>query len=293
MACCSSNEELLKEDLKKSKELTVALLKEKRALLLSLEKERRAVRRRDKELEGLLKQVGQRETSRSESDLLASGLERSPPKSSVSNTLLDCPSENAALLKRISISERDVRKARDEIRELEDQKLVLEAEVVRLAETLDRVTTGDMRDQLLHEQLHVYEEDFKKEKSEKQAAESRITTLEGAVRNYQDLLSTLTRELDTYKDAYEREKREKETALFQAAGTTALPASGPHSLPEEYSASETASLSSAPHLLQVVYPVVDSTDKELNKQRKRQLSKVGVSARNSNSADGLFHGTER
>lgn len=293
MACA---QEVLAEDLKKTKEEVLSLLKEKRSMLISLQKERKIARKHEHECKELRRQVGMLEDSISAYSSSHSHASVTPETQDIAlNDSVEmhraCKAKNATLLRRNSNLEREMRQSRAKVCELENHKVVLEAEVMRLAESLSKTVQSSPEEDLLKEQLHIYEKDFDKERGEKEAAEGRVSSLRDTVQDCQDLISTLTREVDLYKSAYEREKREKELVLTH--GREGFSGNISYSHPEPFPLLMNGRSQVIPSAqLQVVYPVVDTKTQEQNLRRKQQLNRVGVFARDSTARNSLFYGGE-
>ncbi|XP_032219399.2 TNFAIP3-interacting protein 3 [Nematostella vectensis] len=254
------------------RELVLKLLNEKRTLLGKLHEERKETLRWRSECLQLREEIQGLKTVK-----LRTGLEDlSVESENVPNESEDNASVARALHKKISILQSKIQELRKQNETLASQKKVLENEVFRLANSLSRIDPT-LETELLKEQLLVYEEDFKKEKTDKVNAEQKISSLQEEIRESQELISSLTTEVDMYKRAYEREKEEKEILLVSNSADRnsclELPlCTGPRSQPHR-----TRTLPKP--TLQVVYPVSDIQEQRDDLRRRQQ--RAGVYSRNA------------
>lgn len=253
------------------REFILKLLSEKRTLLAALHSEKKDKLKWKNSFEKL---VEERSTSdRSEQDDKTGCIAR------LGTLTLDdegaaFQNESKILHKRIREQERTIQSLRSQNASLVNQVAVLRSEVIRLAGSLSKLDV-QVDAELLKEQLTLYEEDFQKEKDDKVNAQSKISTLNEQLRDCQDLISSLNVELDLYKTAYEREKREKEKMLLKSLqrdtrGRTTFTSeikrqNRPQQLPKPQ--------------LQVVYPVVNTQAHEDDTRRRQQLQRAGVFTR--------------
>lgn len=181
--------------------------------------------------------------------------------------------ESKILHNRVREQERTIQSLRSQNASQVNQVAVLRSEVIRLAGSLSKLDVK-VDAELLKEQLTLYEEDFQKEKDDKVNAQSKISTLSEQLRDCQDLISSLTVELDMYKTAYEREKKEKEKMLLKSLQrdtrrTTVSSENKRQNRPQQLPKPQ----------LQVVYPVVNTQAHEDDTRRRQQLQRVGVFTR--------------
>lgn len=274
-------EKRIENELERKNTYVLELLRDKRRLNAELESERKLSRKLNEECHDLRRRLGERRTTGRVAHLFESS-------GTNENNTVD-------LKEKIFVLESSLRESRAQIKSLEEHKTLLENEISRLAEALgkDSSSTSDM--QLYIEQLNIYENDFQKEKNEKEKAETKVSALTDQITDCQELISTLTREVDLYKNAFEREKRDKETVLRRERRQ------GPSELPPPQS-KEASDLSSnfpgsdfdkgialpiQPHL-QVVYPLVDSRTQYQDSIRKRELHRRGVFTRSTPESSGFL-----
>ncbi|KAJ7391405.1 hypothetical protein OS493_018449 [Desmophyllum pertusum] len=274
-------------ELERTNAYALSLLKDKRRLNAELESERKLSRKLKEECYDLRRRLRERETTGSESAACSNV-----------NSLVSASEESRAddLADKIEALENSLRESRAQIISLEDHKTVLESEILRLAEELGKDDScSDL--ELYVEQLSIYENDFQKEKNDKEQAESKVSALTDQITDCQELISTLTREVDLYKNAFERERKDKEMALMRERpeGTLLnLPTysqSGMPNFPGNISGDQTrlALPVPAPHL-QVVYPIVDSGIQQQDSKRKRELHRRGVLTRDTpDTTDFGYH----
>lgn len=198
--------------------------------------------------------------------------------SALSALNLDDEAQINQLYKKIREKEDKIREIQSKNGRLLNQVAVLKSEVIRLAGALTRLDSVQPMDRdLLRQQLELYEEDFKKEKDDKVVAQEKLSLLSEQLRDNHEMVQNLTVELDMYKKAYEREKKEKEKILlrnFQSGSDSSRTEST--SLETSRRRPETAL--PAPHL-QVVFPVTNDREQQDEVRRRRQLHQVGVLTR--------------
>ena len=253
----------------------LSLLKDKKHLLTLLDYEREVSLKWKSECWDLRERIKQLETGQGEPGAC------SRPASTCEERKSD------ELLEKVAALEIKLRESKTQINSLEDHKAVLEAEIVRLAESVGKGRSSSDVD-LAMEQLSIYEDDFKKEKNDREKAETQVSVLTDQVLGCQDLISRLTREVGLYKNAFEREKRDKEMVLMRERnenGFLDLPPYTQSELPN-FCGSPSRSVPS-PHL-QVVYPVVDERMQQQDIKRKQELQRRGVLARDSPDTTDFF-----
>ncbi|XP_068698020.1 protein Hook homolog 3-like [Montipora capricornis] len=274
----------IEHELERKNTYVLELLRDKRRLNTELENERKLSRKLKEECHDLRRRLGEQQAAGRGQDSFTSF-----------NSLLQT-SENSAvdLKEKICALENSLRESRAQIISLEEHKALLETEILRLAEALakDNSSSSDM--QLYIEQLNIYENDFQKERNEKEKAETKVSALTDQISDCQELISTLTREVDLYKNAFEREKKDKESVLRKerGEGTIELPPihSQASSLPLNFPGSDfdqglALPTTHQPHL-QVVYPLVDSRIQNQESKRKRELHRRGVLVRSTPESSG-------
>ena len=282
-----AKETRVERELERTNAYVLSLLRDKRRLNEDLENERKLSRKLKEECYDLRKRLRERETAGSDSTACSN-----------TNSLVSVSDRGEAedLASKIEALENSLRESRAQIMSLEDHKTVLESEILRLAEALGKDNSCSELE-LYVEQLSIYENDFQKERSDKEEAQSKVSELSEQITDCQDLISTLTREVDMYKNAFEREKRDKEVAMMQERGETTmlnLPSYSQSTLPNfTGNLSDQARVAlpvPAPHL-QVVYPIVDSGMQQQNSRRKRELHRRGVLTRDTPDTTDFFYGS--
>ncbi|KAL9969622.1 hypothetical protein ACROYT_G021857 [Oculina patagonica] len=274
----------VERELERTNAYVLSLLKDKRRLNAELESERKLSRKLKEECYDLRRRLRETETAGNESVACSNA-----------NSLVSASEENRAedLAARIEALENSLRESRAQIISLEDHKTVLESEILRLAETLGKDDScSDL--ELYVEQLNIYENDFQKERRDKEKAESKVSALTDQITDCQELISTLSREVDLYKNAFERERKDKEVALMRERNDERLlnlPTYSQSGLPNfPGTVSDQARLAlpvPAPHL-QVVYPIVDSGIQQQDSKRKRELHRRGVLTRDTPDTTDFF-----
>lgn len=122
----------------------------------------------------------------------------------------------------------EVRRSELRCSKLEAKNSTLQSELVRLARSFEALhpqssradnETGDKTEdvELIKEQLDLYKEDFKLEHEDKEKIQSEKASLQGRLEQYENLVHSLTKELDLYKSECKRLQDEKgrSTALLQ------------------------------------------------------------------------------
>ena len=271
-------EKRVEHELERTNAYVLVLLKDKRRLNTELQNERKVSRKLRQECYDLRRKLGAQQSIGSRLDSFAT-----------TDCLINM-SENSTeeLERKIRKLEESLCESRTQIKSLEEHKTVLESEILRLAEALGKDSSSSDLD-LMIEQLNIYETDFQKERDDREKAETKVSVLTDQISDCQDLISSLTREVDLYKNAFEREKKDKEIALGRDREkgedlTVKLPtfptAGSSPNFPGSEHNQELASPVQPPHL-QVVYPVVDSRIQHQNSIRKRELHRRGVLTRDS------------
>lgn len=276
----------IESELERTNAYVLELLKDKRRLNKELESERKLSRKLKEECYDLRRRLGEHQTAGSSSDSFA---EINSLVSSSENSTVDLEQKIRAL-------ERSLHESRAQIKSLEEHKSVLESEILRLADALGKDNSSSSDLQLYIEQLNIYENDFQREKNEKEEAETKVSALTDQISDCQELISSLTREVDLYKNAFEREKKDKESVLRRDRGdrtTTDLPSHSPTCLSPNFPGSEVDQgvLALPPHEpahLQVVYPIVDSRTQHQDSIRKRELHRRGVLTRSTPDSTVFF-----
>lgn len=275
--CKDAKEKSAERELERTNSYVLSLLKDKRRLNAELESERKLSRKLKEECCDLRRRLRESEISGNESAACSNV-----------NSLASTSEENRAedLAAKIESLEKSLRESRAQIIALEDHKTVLESEILRLAEALGKDdSNSDV--ELYIEQLSIYEADFEKERKDKEKAETRVSALTDQITDCQELISTLTREVDLYKNAFERERKDREMVLmrerkdervlnlptYSQAGLTNFPGN-------VNDQTRLALPVPAPHL-QVVYPMVDSVLQQEDSKRKRELHRRGVLTRDT------------
>ena len=273
----------IESELERTNAYVLELLKDKRRLNKELENERKLSRKLKEECYDLRRRLGEQQSAGSGSDSFAD-----------INSLVSF-SENSTvdLEEKIRALERSLHESRAQIKSLEEHKSVLESEILRLADALGKDNSSSSDLQLYIEQLNIYENDFQREKNEKEEAETKVSVLTDQISDCQELISSLTREVDLYKNAFEREKKDKESVLRRDRTTIDLPIHSPTGLPPNFPGSEhdqgvLALPPNEPAHLQVVYPIVDSRTQHQDSKRKRELHRRGVLTRSTPDSAGVF-----
>ena len=272
-------------ELERTNSYVLELLRDKRRLNTELENERKLSRKLKEECYDLRRRLGEQQTAGSGSDSFAN-----------SNSLVSLSNNTTAdLEKKIHALEESLRESRTQITSLEEHKTVLESEILRLAEALGKDKSSSTDLELYIEQLNIYENDFQKEKNDKETAETKVSALTDQISDCQEMISSLTREVDLYKNAFEREKKDKESAIRRerSEGTVIDPPSHSQAgLPTNFPGNEpdlgVALPIHAPHL-QVVYPIVDSRTQHQDSKRKRELHRRGVLTRSTPESADFFY----
>lgn len=282
-----AKETRVERELERTNAYVLSLLKDKRRLNADLEHERKLSRKLKEECYDLKKRLREWETAGSDSAACSN-----------TNSLVSASDQGRAedLTTKIEALENSLRESRAQILSLEDHKTVLESEILRLAEALGKDNScTDL--ELYVEQLSIYENDFEKERSDKEKAEGKVSALTEQITDCQELISTLTREVDLYKNAFEREKRDKELALMRERSEATmlnLPSYSQARLPNfPGNINDQARVAlpvpvPAPHL-QVVYPIVDSGIQQQDSKRKRELHRRGVLTRDTPDTTDFFY----
>jgi len=279
-------EKRIENELERTNAYVLELLKDKRRLNQELDVERKLSRKLKEECYDLRSKLGEQQTA------AGSGLDSFADVDSLVST---SESGTADLMKKIRALEDSLRESRAQIKSLEEHKTVLESEILRLAEALGKDnSSSDL--QLYIEQLNIYENDFKKEKNDKEKAESKVSVLTDQISDCQEMISSLTREVDLYKNAFEREKKDKELALRRERGERTmvnLPTYSqtrlPSNIPGNQPADQGMALPIQTPQLQVVYPVVDSRIQNQDSKRKRELHRRGVLTRDIPESKDFFY----
>lgn len=264
-------------ELERTNAYVLSLLKDKRRLNAELESERKLSRKLKEECCDLRRRLKESDITGNES--VACSNADSFVSSSAESRVEDLAAKIEAL-------ENSLRVSRAQIVTLEDHKTVLESEILRLAEELGKEdSNSDV--ELYIEQLSIYEADFEKEREDKEKAETRVSALTDQITDCQELISTLTREVDLYKNAFERERKDKEMVLMRERKEERLlnlPTCSQAGLPNfpgnMNDQTRLALPVPAPHL-QVVYPIVDSVLQQEDSKRKRELHRRGVLTRDT------------
>ena len=275
--CKDAKGKSAERELERTNAYVLSLLKDKRRLNAELESERKLSRKLKEECCDLRRRLRESEIQGNESAAC-----------SYVNSLASASEESTAedLAAKIESLENSLRESRAQIITLEDHKTVLESEILRLAEALGKDdSNSDV--ELYIEQLSIYEADFEKERKDKEKAETRVSALADQITDCQELISTLTREVDLYKNAFERERRDKEMVLMRdrkeerALNLPTYSQAGLPNFPGNVNDQTRLALPvPAPHL-QVVYPIVDSVLQQEDSKRKRELHRRGVLTRDT------------
>lgn len=258
------------------REFILKLLNDKRTLLAALHNEKKEKLRWKEEFEKKSQELDQVDNC---SGNATSSTNQTGSSTGLSALNLNDEAELNRLYKKIREKDDRIREFQSKNDRLLNQVAVLKSEVIRLAGTLTRIDSVQpvVDTDLLREQLELYEEDFKKEKDDKVVAQEKLSVLTEQLRDSHEMIQSLTVELDMYKKAYEREKREKENNLLRTCQT------GSDSNRTENTTLETSrrrpeTSLPTPHL-QVVYPVTNDRVEYDEQRRRRQLHQVGVLTR--------------
>lgn len=284
-------------------QIVLNLLQEKRELLLRLQEERRLNSEHKEEIERLKDELREKDSvcstgSEGQSTLCESSL--SSKQHSLQNiqeqeTVHRLQLEKAALRDKLCTVEENLREFRAKYSSLENQKFIMQREVMRLAQALSKATsTAEL--ELTREQLRIYEQDYKKEKSEKDIAEKRASNLNVKIHDYEDLVSTLTTQVELYKRAFEREKQEKEDLVQRKVSTHDSSVFNSYRFPENVSTTSDMNSSKSPILprsqLQLVHPLSESKQELEDVKRKQELERMGILTRDSkpSTSSGFIYG---
>lgn len=201
------------------------------------------------------------------------------------DTLQRITTENSNLKEKISSLEKNLYECRTKLVSVENQNLVLQNEVMRLARALSKVNPT-MELELSREQMKIYEQDYKREKTEKDVAERKLHDCE-------ELLSTFTTQIELYKKAFKREKEEKEELLKERLSSCA--SSSCSHFPEKptgepFTSSSTKAPMSPGAQFQLVHPLSESKTQGKDSKRKQELQRKGILIRDSKPSEVLYGG---
>jgi hypothetical protein len=264
------------------REFILKLLSEKRVLLAALHSEKKERLKWKSEYEKLVEERGKLERDVHDDFTSTSGCSTRFSTLTLNEGTAH-QNESKILHKRVSEQEKTIQLLRSQNESLLNQTAVLKSEVIRLAGSLSKLDI-QLDAELLKEQLTLYEEDFRKEKDDKVNAQSKISTLNEQLRDCQEFISNLSVEIDMYKQAYEREKKEKEKMLLKSLQRDTRKTSEnkrqnrPQPLPKPQ--------------LQVVYPVVNTQAQEDDTRRRQQLQRVGVFTRDMQRSPNYLYGSD-
>ena len=279
-------------------QIILTLLQEKRELLVKLQEERKQTSELREENERLTDKLKEKENVCSiegEPTSLSSSVQGS--LESFQDESLDRVKLESAILKdKLSTLEENLRECREKLASVENQKFVLQGEVMRLAQALSK-TGPNMELELTREQLRIYEHDYRQEKTERDVAEKKASNLHLKVHDYEELVSTLTTQVELYKRAFEREKEEKEELVRERVSNNSHSSNtlGSYGFSEELAMGSGMSPSKSPVLpssqLQLVHPLSESkiTPREELK-RKQELERMGILTRDSKPSGVLYGG---
>lgn len=273
-------------------QIVLNLLQEKRELLLKLQDERKLNSENNETIKKLRDELRARENLCSEERNAVS------PLVSIQDSFEHCHEDSsqrqkleiANLKDKVSKLEKNLCECRTKLVSVENQNLVLQGEVMRLARAVSKANPS-VELELSREQMRIYEQDYKREKSDKDVAEKKLQDCE-------ELLSTFTTQIELYKKAFQREKEEKEHLLRERLSNCTLTSFGcsGHSFSEEIEEGKFKSSTKSPILpagthCQLVHPLSESKTQEKEMKRKQELERKGILIRDSKPApDVLYRG---
>ncbi|KAK3752147.1 hypothetical protein QZH41_018501 [Actinostola sp. cb2023] len=167
----------------------------------------------------------------------------------------------------------EINTLRQKIEECNTHVYALESENTRLAQTLsgrDVTSRPSLRNneesELVKFQMQAYQEDFSCERRDRERAQSEKDSLQEQLNSAHEIISTLTQEIEVYKVQYDSDQDE----IRRLRGRR-------QSVPQ-------------PHL-QIVYPVIDPTERQQETRWRRQQQRRGIYTRGPTLAPpSVFYG---
>lgn len=267
----------------------VKTLGEKRSLLLRLQKEQSRIRKLLREAEKGRRRDGEelsnaRDVSRPPSESngecclewqLNEVMEINRKWKEDYDTLkLQCETKNESLQRELDIT-------KEKLANAETQVLALGSEVTRLATTLNQIyqregaslpSGVDLGDyEVFKQQIQVYKEDFSIERRDRERAQSEKDCLQQQLKDAQEIIATLTQEVDIYKDQL-NESQEESRRLRRHSDPRPLHMSCPQ--------------------LQIIYPVNEPPSASQRRWRQEQQRR-GILTRGAShytAPPSLFYG---